>query len=90
MKHLDMGKFSRDQVMMTLSAIAYSPFHSIVALQDNLNSAEALEQAYSAIWWGKDGSIVVYAVKNKLTEDYVVIISGPVFKPGLPFLFSLY
>jgi hypothetical protein len=76
--------------MMTLSAIAYTPFHSIIALQDNLNSAEALEQAYSAIWWGNDGSIVVYAVKNKFTEDYVVIIRGPVFKPGLPFLLSLY
>ena len=90
MSHIERSKFSRNQVMMTLSAIAYIPFQSIIALQDNLNSAEALEQAYSAIWWAKEGPIIVYAVKNKLTEDYVVVIKGPVFKPGLPFLLNLY
>jgi len=90
MNLLDRSKFSRDQVMMTLSAIAYTPFRSIVALQDCLNGAEALEQAYTAIWWGKTGSIALFAVKNKLTEEYVVIIRGPVFRPGLAFLLNLY
>ena len=90
MKHLDRERFSRDQVMMTLSAIAYIPFHSIIALQDSLNRAAALEQAYSAIWWGKEGSILVYVVKNKFTEDYAVIIRGTVFSPGLSFLLNLY
>jgi Lipase (class 3) len=90
MKYSKTERFSRDQVLMTLSAIAYIPCHSIIALQDSLNSAEALEQAYSAIWWGKEGLIMVYLIKNKFTEDYSVILKGPVFSLGLPFLLNLY
>lgn len=90
MDHLDENKFSLDQVMMSLSAVAYSPFHSISMLQDNLNGAEALEQAWSAIWWEKDNSTIVFMVKNKLTEEYAIVFRGPVFKFGLSFLINQY
>jgi hypothetical protein len=90
MKHLDRRNFSLDQVMMTLCAVAYMPFHSIRMLQENLDRAPALEQAFSAIWWEKDDATIVYVVKNKQTQEYVVVFRGPVFKPGLAFLFDLY
>jgi hypothetical protein len=90
MKRLDRSNFSLNQVMMTLSAVAYMPFHSINMLQDNLNKAEALEQAYTAIWWEKNSAIIVFVVKNKLTQEYAVVFRGPVFKPGLSSLLNLY
>src|SRR6201999_4135288 len=90
MRHLDENKFSLVQVMMSLSAIAYAPFHSISMLQDNLNGAEALEQAWRAIWWEKDNSTIVFMVKNKLTEEYAIVFRGPVFKFGLSFLINQY
>jgi hypothetical protein len=76
--------------MMTLSAIAYLPFRSFTMLQDNLNAAEALEQAYSVIWCAKDNDTLAYVVKSELTGEYVIVFRGPVFKPGLSFLFNLY
>lgn len=90
MKHPIRSNLSLNQVMMTLSAVAYMPFHSISMLQDNLNRAPALEQAFSAIWWEKDNATIVYVVKNKSTQEYVVVFRGPVFKPGLSFLLNLY
>ena len=90
MKHPRRSNFSLNQVMMTLSAIAYPPFSSFSMLQDNLNSAEALEQVYSATWWGKDNTTIAYVVKNKLTREYVIVFRGPVFRPGLSFLLDLY
>jgi hypothetical protein len=90
MNHPDKSKFSLQQVMMSLSAVAYMPFHSISMLQGNLSAAEALEQAYTAIWWEKTSSLVVYVVKNSITNAYTVIFRGEVFKPGLPFLVQLY
>ena len=90
MKYPDKGNFSMDQVMMTLSAVAYMPFHSIAMLQDNLNKAEALEQTYTAIWWEKDNTTILYVVKNKTTQEYTVVFRGPVFKPALSFLLNLY
>jgi hypothetical protein len=90
MKHHDGSSFSLNQVMMTLSAVAYMPFHSINMLQDNLNRAEALQQNYSAIWWEKNNGTIVYVVKNTLTRDYVVVFRGPVFKLGLSSLLNLY
>jgi hypothetical protein len=90
MKHLDGSNFSLNQVMMTLSAVAYMPFHSINMLQDNLNKAEALEQAFTAIWWEKNSATIVYVVKHKLTQEHAVVFRGPVFKPGLSSLLNLY
>ena len=90
MKHLDGSDFSLNQVMMTLSAIAYIPFQSLMALQESLNSAEALERAYSAIWWGKGNNTIAYVVKNNLTKECVIVFRGPVFRPGLSFLLELY
>jgi len=90
MKHPDKSKFSLQQVMMSLSAVAYMPFHSISMLQDNLNAAESLEQAYAAVWWEKNSSLVAYVVKNRLTDTYAVVFRGEVFKPSLPFLVQLY
>ena len=90
MKHPNKSKFSTRQVMMSLSAVAYIPFHSINMLQENLNGPEALEQNYTAIWWEKDDSTVVFLVKNKFTDEYALIFRGPVFKPGLSFLLNLY
>jgi hypothetical protein len=90
MKHSDESAFSLNQVMMTLSAVAYMPFHSVNMLQDNLNRAEALQQNYSVIWWEKNNGNIVYVVKNTLTRDYVVVFRGPVFKLGLSSLLNLY
>src|SRR6266576_834405 len=90
MKHPDKSKFSLQQVMMSLSAVAYMPFHSMSMLQDNLNAIESLEQAYAAIWWEKNSSLVVYVVKNRLTNVYAVVFRGEIFKPALPFLIQLY
>ena len=90
MNHSDKSNFSLQQVMMSLSAVAYMPFHSISMLQDNLNDTDALEQAYTAVWWEKTSSLVVYVVKNRFTNVYAVIFRGAVFKPALPFLVQLY
>ncbi|HTI08629.1 MAG TPA: lipase family protein [Puia sp.] len=90
MKHLDRSKFSLNQVMMTLSAIAYIPFTSILALQDSLNTAETLEKTYTAIWWGKENDTVAFVVRNNLTREHVIVFKGPVFRPGLSFLLNLY
>jgi hypothetical protein len=90
MNHPEKSKFTLQQVMMSLSAVAYKPFHSINMLQDNLNTADALEQAYTAIWWEKTSTAVTYVVKNKVTNDYTVVFRGEVFKPALPFLIQLY
>lgn len=90
MKHSDGNNFSLHQVLMTLSAVAYMPFHSIDMLQDNLNRTAALEQAFSAIWWKKNNTAIVFLAKNKLTQEYVVVFRGPVFKPRLSFLLNLY
>jgi hypothetical protein len=59
-------------------------------LQDNLNGAVALEHNFSAIWWEKDNGTILYVVKNKSAQEYVVVFRGPVFKPGLSFLLNLY
>ena len=40
MKQFASEMYSEDQVMMTLSAVAYTSFDSIATLQDNLNEAE--------------------------------------------------
>lgn len=90
MSQLINDKYSPDQVMMTLSAIAYTSFDSIATLQDKLNAAEALEQAYEAIWWVRDDPNLLYIVKNRLSEDYAIAIRGPVFRLGLSLLFDLY
>ena len=90
MKHPNKSEFSARQVMMSLSAVAYIPFHSINMLQENLNGPEALERNYTAIWWEKDDSTVVFLVKNKFTDEYALIFRGPVYKPGLSFLLNLY
>jgi hypothetical protein len=90
MKHSDKSTFSLRQVMMSLSAVAYIPFHSINMLQDNLHDADALERDYAAIWWAKDDFTVVFLVKNKFTNEYALIFRGPVFRPGLSFLVNLY
>jgi hypothetical protein len=84
------SKFTMQQVMASLSAVAYMPFHSINTLQENLNDAGSLEAAYTAVWWGKNGSLVVYVVKNKYTNDYAVIFKGKAFRPALAFLIKLY
>ena len=84
------GKYSQAQVMMTLSAIAYIPFDSIPSLQDNLNSAEALENKYEVIWCAGDEAGLVYAVRNIVTRDYTIVIRGAVFQFGLAFLFDWY
>ena len=55
MKLPDKSKFSLQQVMMSLSAVAYMPFHSINMLQDNLNAIDSLEQAYTAVFSGIAG-----------------------------------
>ena len=75
---------------MTLSAVAYSSFDSIVDLQDNLNSVEALEQEYDALWLFKDVSNLMFVVKNKMTDDYAIAIRGPVFRFDLPLFFNIY
>jgi len=90
MKHLDGSNFSLNQVLMTLCAVAYVPFDSTGMLQDNLNRAAALEEAFSVIWWQQDNATTVYVVKKKLTQEYAVVFKGPVFKPGLSFLLNLY
>jgi hypothetical protein len=83
-------KYSTDQVMMTLSAIAYTSFDSITALQNNLDAAEALKQTYKAIWWAKEESARVFVVRNTLNDDYCIAIGGPVFQFGVAFLFDWY
>lgn len=75
---------------MSLSAVAYLPFHSISMLQDNLNAVDTLEQAYTAVWWEKNSSLVAFVVKNRLTNVYAVVFRGEAFKPSLPFLVQLY
>jgi len=83
-------KYSSDQVMMTLSAIAYTSFDSIAVLQKNLDEAEALRGAYEAIWWARDNVNSLYIVKDRLNEDYAIAIRGPLFRFGLSFLLDLY
>lgn len=90
MKHPEKSKFSLQQLLMSLSAVAYMPFESISMLQDNLNTVDALEEAYVAIWWAKTSSAAVYVVKNKHTNVYVVVFRGAIFRPALPFLVQLY
>ncbi len=83
-------KYSPDQVMMTLAAIAYTSFDSINTLQECLSSAEALEQEQQAIWWAKNESQVVYVAKNVVTEEYAVAIRDRVFHFDFSLLFGLY
>jgi hypothetical protein len=90
MKKPEKSKFSLQQVMMSLSAVAYMPFYSMTNLQENLNAVDALEQAYAPIWWEKTSSVVIYVVKNRFTNAYAVIFRGEVFKPSLSFLIQLY
>ncbi len=90
MDHSKKSNFTMQQVMASLSAVAYMPFRSINTLQENLNDAGALEAAYTAVWWGKNSSLVVYVVKNKFTNDYAVIFKGKAFRPALAFLIKLY
>ena len=90
MNHPDKGKRSLQQEMMALSAVAYKPFDSINMLQENLNAVDALEKAYTAVWWEKKNDLVVYVVKNKFTGAYAVVLRGPVFRPSLSFLIQLY
>jgi hypothetical protein len=84
------GKYSTAQVMMSLSAIAYTSFDSLDRLQGNLNEAVALGQEYEAIWWSRDRDNLLYVVRNRVTEEYAIAIKGPVFRFGLSFLFDLY
>jgi Lipase (class 3) len=90
MTHPDKRTFTLQQVMMSLSAVAYMPFHSISMLQDNLNAVDTLEQAFTVVWWEKNSSLVTFVVKNRLTNAYAVVFRGEVFKPTLPFLVQLY
>ena len=83
------GAYSRDQVMMTLSAITYTSFDSLTILQEGLDAAEALQQEYVAIWMAKDDSNLVYLVKNRLSDSYAIAISSPVFQFDLALLFKL-
>lgn len=82
--------YSDEQVMMTLSAIAYTSFDSIVVLQDRLDAAEALEQNYIALWFAKSYGNLVYVVRDRITGDYVIAIRGPILRFGLPLLVDLY
>jgi hypothetical protein len=81
---------STDKVLMTLSAISYLPFHSTSGLQENLDEAEVLDQAYDAIWSARDNTNSVYVTRNKVNGEYVLVIKGPVFQFGLSFMFELY
>jgi hypothetical protein len=83
-------KYSTDQVMMTLSAITYTSFDSMTGLQNNLDAAEALKQTYKATWWARDGSTLVYVVRNTMNNDYCIAIGGAVFQFGVAFLFDWY
>jgi hypothetical protein len=91
MKNIVTGKYSPEQVMMTLSAIAYSSFDSVAALQFNLDEAQALEKKYKAIWWIRYETSLAYVVRNMDAKDeYALVIRGPLFQFGVAFLFHLY
>lgn len=90
MNQLVKGVPSVEQLLMTLSAVGYMPAHSLSTLQVNLNKVEFLEQAYTAVWWGGNNTIFAFLVRNNFTEDYTLVIRGPMFKFGLSMLFNLY
>jgi len=90
MTHSVHGTYSRDQVMMTLSAIAYTSLDSLATLQEGLDAAEALQQEYTAVWMAKDDSNLIYLVKNRLHDSYAIAIRGSVFQFDLALLFKLY
>jgi hypothetical protein len=90
MKNYEKSKFSLQQVMASLSAAAYMPFQSMIKLQDNLTAIDALEQAYTAVWWDRTSTAAVFVAKNKFTNDYAVVFKGEVFRPTLSFLVQLY
>jgi hypothetical protein len=81
---------TRDQELMTLSAIAYSPFSSKTALQARLDQAAVLNHSFAAIWWARSLDNVLFIVKDKVAEEYAVVFGGPHFKFGLSFLFDLF
>jgi hypothetical protein len=78
--------YSLHQAMITFSAIAYTSFDSIATLQDRLNSPESLDQSYVAMWWARNSSNLIYVVKNKYNDDYVITVRGPDFRFGLSLL----
>jgi hypothetical protein len=90
MKRFASEMYSEDQVMMTLSAIAYTSFDSIATLQNNLDAAEALEQNYNVLWLARNDTSLVYVVKNWMKDEYSIAIRGPKLRFDLPLLVELY
>ena len=82
--------YSLQQAMITFSAIAHTSFESIAALQERLNSPESLNQSYVTMWWARNNSNLIYVVKNKYNDDYVITVRGPDFRFGPSLLLDLY